>query len=78
MQRFIVYQIDQEWLVTCGDRAHISFASRKEAEQSAFSAADALASNGHAVSVLIMPDGPDVDAHSFAMVTGHSPRSPRN
>lgn len=57
MDRFVVFQIDDEWLVTYGDRTQIAFATREEAEKSAFNAADALASYGHAVSVLIMPDG---------------------
>jgi hypothetical protein len=44
-------------VVTYADRTQIAFATREEAETSAFHAADATASNGHAVSVLIMPEG---------------------
>ena len=78
MNRFVVFQLENEWLVTCGDRTQISFATRREAEQSAFNAADALASNGHAVSVLIMPEGPDVDAENYALLSGHTPRVRQN
>jgi hypothetical protein len=58
-ERLVVFQIQNEWLVTYGDRAQISYPTREEAESSAFDAADALASRGYAVSVLIMPSGPD-------------------
>jgi hypothetical protein len=57
MNRFVVFQLEDEWLVTYGDRKQVSFTTREEAEQSAFHAADAMASSGHAVSVLIMPFG---------------------
>ena len=57
-ERFVVFQVQNEWLVTYEDRTQISYLTREEAETSAFNAADALASQGHAVSVLIMPDGP--------------------
>ena len=57
MNRFVVFPLEDEWLVTYGDRKQVSFTTREEAEQSAFQAADGMASNGHAVSVLIMPDG---------------------
>jgi hypothetical protein len=57
MNRFVVFQLEDEWLVTYGDRKQVSFTTREEAEQSAFHAADAMASSGHAVSVLIMPYG---------------------
>jgi len=61
MNRFVVFQVGDEWLVTYGDRKQNSFTTREEAEHSAFYAADSLASSGHAVSVLIMPNlqGPD-------------------
>ena len=60
-ERFVVYQVQDEWLVTYGDRTQISYPTREEAEDSAFNAADALASQGRAVSVLILPDGPDAN-----------------
>jgi len=78
MNRFVVFQLNGEWLVASGDRLRIFFNNRKEAEQSAFNAADALASSGHAVSVLIMPDGPDTDAQQFAMLSGLVPRATQN
>ena len=55
MNRFAVFQLEEEWLVTYGDRTQLSFSSREDAEQSAFEAAGALAADGHAVSVLIIP-----------------------
>jgi hypothetical protein len=58
-ERFVVFQTQNEWLVTYGDCTQISYPTREEAETSAFNAADALASQGYAVSMLIMPDGPD-------------------
>jgi len=78
MYRFVVFQLEGEWLVTYADRKQRSFPSRKDAEQSAFNAADALASNGEAVSVLIMPDGPDPDAPHCAVLSGHTPRARQN
>jgi len=78
MYRFVVFQLEGEWLVTYADRKQRSFPSRKDAEQSAFNAADALASNGEAVSVLIMPDGPDRDAQHCAVLSGHTPRVRQN
>ncbi|MFD0461967.1 hypothetical protein ACFQY9_08810 [Microvirga aerilata] len=78
MDRFVVFQFQNEWLVTYGDRTQISFASREEAEKSAFNAADALASNGRAVSVLIMPEGPAERSDHFAVLDGHVPRTQRN
>ena len=57
MNRFVVFQLNDEWLVTYGDRTQVSYTTREQAEQSAFDAADAMASSGHAVSVLIMPNG---------------------
>jgi hypothetical protein len=78
MDRFVVFQFQNEWLVTYGDRTRISFTSREEAEKSAFNAADALASNGRAVSVLIMPEGPAERADHFAVLSGHTPQTQRN
>jgi hypothetical protein len=63
MNRFVVFQLEDEWLVTYGDRKQVAFTTREEAEQSVFQAADAMASHGHAVSVLIMPSGLGVHAH---------------
>jgi hypothetical protein len=74
MDRFVVFQVEDEWLVTYGDRTQIAFATREEAETSAFHAADAMASNGRAVSVLIMPDGPDADPEHHAVLSGRMPR----
>jgi hypothetical protein len=54
--RFVVFKLQDEWLVTYADREQTAFATRQDAERSAFDAADTLASNGHAVSVLIIPD----------------------
>jgi hypothetical protein len=62
MNRFVVFQLEDEWLVTYGGRKQASFTTREEAEHSAFHAADAMASRGHAVSVLIMPNG--LEAHA--------------
>ena len=57
--RFVVFKFQDEWLVTYADREQTAFATRQDAERSAFDAADTLASNGHAVSVLIIPDQPE-------------------
>jgi hypothetical protein len=73
MDRFVVFQVENEWLVTYGDRTQIAFATREEAETSAFHAADAMASTGRAVSVLIMPDGPDADPDHYAVLSGCTP-----
>ena len=54
--RFVVFKFQDEWLVTYADRKQTAFATRQDAERSAFDAADSLASSGHAVSVLIIPD----------------------
>jgi hypothetical protein len=54
--RFVVFKFQDEWLVTYADREQSAFATRQDAERSAFDAADTLASHGHAVSVLILPD----------------------
>lgn len=78
MDRFVVFQVLDEWLVTYGDQTQIAFATRKEAEDSAFHAADAMASQGHAVSVLIMPDGPDANGHYPVVLSGHTPQSKPN
>lgn len=54
--RFVVFKFQDEWLVTYADRKQTAFATRQDAERSAFDAADSLASSGHAVSVLIIPE----------------------
>ena len=72
-ERFVVFQVQNEWLVTYGDRTQMAYPTREEAEDSAFNAADALASQGHAVSVLIMPDGPDADGQHPLVLSGHTP-----
>ena len=54
--RFVVFKFQDEWLVTYADREQSAFATRQDAERSAFDAADTLAASGHAVSVLIIPD----------------------
>jgi hypothetical protein len=76
--RFVVFQVEDEWLVTYGDRRQIAFATRQEAEKSAFDAADALARSGQAVSVLIMPNGAEADAPHFAILTGHTTQAQLN
>jgi hypothetical protein len=76
--RFVVFQVEDEWLVTYGDRRQIAFTSREQAERSAFDAADALARSGQAVSVLIMPNGAEADAPHFAILTGHTPQAQFN
>jgi hypothetical protein len=73
VDRFVVIQFQDEWLVSYGDRKQIAFASREEAENSAFSAADALASNGRSVSVLIMPNGPDKNPDDHVAISGRRP-----
>jgi hypothetical protein len=60
--RFVVFKFQDEWLVTYADRKQTAFATRQDAERSAFDAADTLASSGHAVSVLIIPDGSEAVA----------------
>jgi hypothetical protein len=72
--RFVVIQVEDEWLVTYGDRTQIAFTTREQAERSAFEAADVLARSGQAVSVLIMPNGAEADAPHFAILTGHIPQ----
>ena len=73
--RFVVFQVQNEWLVTFGDRTQISYPTREEAEASAFTAADALASQGCAVSVLIVPDGADADGHCSMVLSGRAPQA---
>jgi hypothetical protein len=77
-ERFVVFQVQNEWLVTYGDRTRMSYLTREEAETSAFNAADALASQGHAVSVLIMPDGPDASGQHLMVLSGRSPQAQPN
>jgi hypothetical protein len=77
-ERFVVFQVQNEWLVTYGDRTQVSYPTREEAEDSAFNAADALASQGHAVSVLIMPDGPDINEQSPMIHLGRIPQAKPN
>jgi hypothetical protein len=60
--RFVVFKFQGEWLVTYADRKQTAFATRQDAERSAFDAADSLASSGHAVSVLIIPDEAEATA----------------
>jgi hypothetical protein len=74
-ERFVVFQTQNEWLVTYGDRTQIAYPTREEAENSAFNAADALASRGYAVSVLIMPDGPDATGHYPMVLSGRTPQA---
>ncbi len=63
--RFVVFKLQDEWLVTYSDRKQTAFATREDAERSAFDAADSLASHGRIVSVLIIPDGSEpVSEHS--------------
>ena len=78
MDRFVVLQVENEWLVTYGDHTRMAFATREEAEGSAFEAADAMASNGRAVSVLIMPDGPITDPNHQVILPGCPPRTHPN
>jgi hypothetical protein len=72
MNRFVVFQLEDEWLVTYGDRTQVSCTTREEAEHSAFHAADAMAARGHAVSVLIMPNGLEAHAQHQAVGYGHT------
>lgn len=68
--RFVVFKFQDEWLVTYADREQTAFATRQDAERSAFDAADTLASNGHAVSVLIIPDGSEDIARPYSHMEG--------
>jgi hypothetical protein len=70
MDRFVVLQVENEWLVTYGDHTRMAFATREEAETSAFEAADAMASNGRAVSVLLMPGEADATPDRYAVLSG--------
>jgi hypothetical protein len=72
-ERFVVFQVQSEWLVTAGDLCEISYPTRKEAETWAFDAADALASQGRAVCVLILPEEPGARQHPVSL-TGRTPR----
>jgi hypothetical protein len=78
MDRLVVLQVKDEWLVTYGDRTQIAFATRNEAETSAFAVADAMASHGHAVSVLIMPDRPGTGPEIHALLPDHTRRASLN
>jgi hypothetical protein len=73
-ERFVVFQVQDEWLVTYGDRTQISYPTREEAETSAFNAADSLVSRGRAVSILIMPDEPDANGQHAMVLTGRTPQ----
>jgi hypothetical protein len=64
--RFVVFKFQDEWLVTYADRKQTAFATRQDAERSAFDAADTLASSGHAVSVLIIPDSSETVSDPYA------------
>ncbi len=68
--RFVVSHQQGEWLVTSGSSDLASFSTREEAESLAFNAADTLALNGHAVSVLIWPEGLDADLGRSAGAIG--------
>jgi hypothetical protein len=70
--RFVVFKFEGEWLVTYSDRKQTAFATREDAERSAFDAADVLASSGHAVSVLIIPDDADDSAEAAVSPQGRS------
>jgi hypothetical protein len=77
-ERFVVFQVQNEWIVTYGDRTQISYPTREKAEESAFNAADALAAQGRAVSVLIMPDGPDAQGQYPIILSGLTPQAKPN
>jgi hypothetical protein len=70
--RFVVFKYEGEWLVTYSDRKQTAFATREDAERSAFDAADALASSGHAVSVLIIPEDEHDPAEAVVRTRGSS------
>ena len=53
MHRFVVFQIQGEWLVVYEGRQRRGFATREAAEVSAFAAADAITAQGHSTSVLV-------------------------
>lgn len=71
--RFVVSHQQGEWLVTSGSSDLASFSTREEAESLAFNAADTLALNGHAVSVLIWPEGLDADLERSVVAIGNQP-----
>ena len=76
--RFVVFKFQDEWLVTYADRKQTAFATRQDAERSAFDAADTLASSGHAVSVLIIPDSSEASADPYASLDIRSRRTGLN
>ncbi len=76
--RFVVFKFQDEWLVTYADRKQTAFATRQDAERSAFDAADTLASSGHAVSVLIIPDSSETSADPYASLDTRSRRTGLN
>jgi hypothetical protein len=76
--RFVVFKFQGEWLVSYADRKQTAFATRQDAERSAFDAADVLASTGHAVSVLIIPDNSDEISISCTGSEGTPPVSSLN
>jgi hypothetical protein len=53
VHRFVVFRVNHEWFVVYEDLRRLSFATREEAEASAFDAADAAISQGHTISVLV-------------------------
>lgn len=73
--RFVVFHCQNEWLVTYGDCVQISYPTREDAETSAFKAADALASQGQAVSVLILPSELDAGGQHPIVATGRAVRA---
>jgi len=73
--RFVVFKFQDEWLVTYADREQSAFATRQDAERSAFDAADTLASHGHAVSVLIIPDGASDASKPCPSIVGSEKKS---
>jgi hypothetical protein len=53
VHRFVVFRVKHEWFVVYEDRRRLGFATREEAEASAFGAADTAFSQGHTTSVLV-------------------------
>ena len=53
VHRFVVFRVNHEWFVVYEDLRRLSFATREEAEASAFDAADAAIAQGHTISVLV-------------------------
>ena len=76
MNRFVVFQLEEEWLVTYGDRTQVACPTREQAEHSAFHAADAMAAEGHALSVLIMPNGLEATRNIRLSAPGTPTRAP--